>query len=222
VTSEAWLPRVHVVSDDAVLARPDFVRVASALLDAFAGRIALHIRGPRTPGRVVYAATAELRRTQPQGVIVVNDRVDVALAVACGVHLGDRSLSPRTARALLGQRTRIGRSWHGDAQTLDELEHADYAFLGAVYPTASHPERSALSAQALGDFLRASPVPTVAIGGISEARIGVLLGAGAHGIAVLRAVWASRDPVNATGALLEATSAALRATSPLPSNPHPT
>ena len=74
------VPRLHVVTDDLVLGRTDFLPVARALLEAGGDALALHVRGPRTDGRTIYELVHELvTREQSGGHVFVNDRVDVAL-----------------------------------------------------------------------------------------------------------------------------------------------
>ena len=99
------LPRLHVVTDDDILARPDFSIQAERMLRL---PIALHVRGPRTNGRTVFelaeALSAEPRPGHPtrKGRLIVNDRLDIALSLPVdGVHLGARSFTAVAARELI-------------------------------------------------------------------------------------------------------------------------
>lgn len=90
-----------MITDDAILARPGFSRVASWLLEAGRDEVALHLRGPRTAGRSLYDhAQALLPMARAHGaLLVINDRLDVALAAgADAVQLGARSLTLSDAR----------------------------------------------------------------------------------------------------------------------------
>lgn len=196
------LPRVHVVTDDSTLARDDFPQVAEAVMEAGAGRIALHVRGPHTAGRVVYDIVDRLHPVADGAgsLLVVNDRVDVALALDVrAVHLGTRSLGPGLVRRLLGQDGRIGCSTHGaDAVTEAASAGADWVFLGNVFATASHPDREGLGLEVLEEAMTAvQRVPLLAIGGVDVDRVAEVRARGAHGVAVLGGVWGAASPVDA-------------------------
>ncbi|MEX2466673.1 MAG: thiamine phosphate synthase [Gemmatimonadota bacterium] len=196
------LPRLHIVTDSSVLARPDFVERAASVMDAGAGRIALHIRGPRSTGRRVYElAVALAREASGSGTwLLVNDRVDVALAAGLdGAHLGARSLSVSQARALLGPERMIGASVHDVAALRTARDDgANYAFVGTVYDTESHPGRATLGSAGLGGVIdEVLGIPVLAIGGIDPDRVREVTSAGAFGVAVLRGVWAAPDPAAA-------------------------
>ena len=141
---------------------------------------------------------------------LVDDRVDVAVAAdADGVHLGADDLPVSTARTLVDRDGR-GRLVGGTARepataVAVAAEGADYLGVGPCYPTTSKtglptpggPERVAAVAAAVD-------VPVIAIGGVTAARVPELLAAGAHGVAVIGAVWDADDPAHATGELLQA------------------
>lgn len=199
------IPRLHVVTDDRVLARPDLVARAVALMEAGGSRLAFHVRGPHATGAAVHALARALAPAAGAAgaVLQVNDRVDVALAVGAGAHLGRRSLPPSDARRLLGPGARIGQSVREGASVDAE---ADYLFLGNVFPTPSHPGRAGVGPEGLADLVRTAGVPVLAIGGVTPARVGDVLAVGAHGVAVLGGVWSDPDPVAAVAAYLDALS----------------
>ncbi len=139
--------------------------------------------------------------------LLINDRVDVALAVgADGVHLPGSGLPPAAARALVGPHRLIGLSTHSP----DEAEGAaaagaDFVVFGPVHDTPSkraygRPQGLA----ALAAACRRSPVPVLAIGGVTAARVPELRDAGAAGVAVIRALLEADDPPAATKGLLAA------------------
>jgi thiamine-phosphate diphosphorylase len=81
-------------------------------------------------------------------------------------------------------------------------EGADYVFLGTIFSTPSHPGDAGMGLEGLAAVTTrvkalADAVPVIAIGGIDPARAGDVLDAGAHGIAVVRGVWDSRDAAEA-------------------------
>lgn len=201
---ESGVPGLHVLVPDEVAARDDFRHVAGALRDALAGELALHLRLRETPAREIHALAVELSDAARRGGgwCVVNGRVDVALtAGAQAVQLGEDALPLPEARELVGPDVAVGRSVHG----LREAEAAaaggaNYLVLGTIYATPSHPGRAGAGPElvARAAHLR---LPIVAIGGVTAGRVRELREAGAHGIAVIRAVWAAGDPVAAASEL---------------------
>jgi thiamine-phosphate pyrophosphorylase len=118
--------------------------------------------------------------------VVVNDRLDVALACgAHGVHLRSDSMSVAAARRLAPAPFLIGRSIHSREEALSAGD-ADYLLAGAVFPTASKPGVSRwLGLDGLAGIARATHVPVLAIGGISADRIEGVRTAGAAGFAAI-------------------------------------
>ena len=188
------LPKLHVVTNDSVLQRPNLPAVAADLLGTLPGRVAVHVRGPRTTGRRIHEVASTIARTAGTDGLVVNDRLDVALTLGCSVHLGARSLPVRVATDLMAGRAGVGRSVREHAE---EGTGADYLFAGPVFATPSHPDHPGRGTEWLAKIVRQTDLPVVAIGGISAERIGVLLDAGAYGAAVIRAVWDADDPPRA-------------------------
>ena len=144
------LPRLHAVTDAAVIAAPDF-GVRAAAIAAAGSAVALHARD-RTAGGAMLArlATRLLALARPpEAAVFVNGRPDVAAAVgAQGVQLAGQDLPPADARRVLGPGW-IGRSVHGVAEAESAVaEGADFLLVGSVYPTASHPGRAPAAARA--------------------------------------------------------------------------
>lgn len=124
--------------------------------------------------------------------IIINDRVDIALALkADGVHLGQDDLPPAQARKLLGDKAIIGFSTHNIEQVRSARElPVDYIAFGPVFTTKTKEnpdpvvglELLSLIKKDLGDF------PLVAIGGIDESNFRDTLSAGADSLAVIGAI----------------------------------
>jgi len=142
--------------------------------------------------------------SQAGGWLIVNDRIDIALAVgAAGVHLGQTDLPLPIARRLGGAELIIGISVDTVAQAQQaEREGADYLGVGAIFPTATKPEAPVLGLARLAEITRAVSIPVIAIGGITCDRLQPLAAAGADGIAVVSAVMAAPDPFQAAAQLL--------------------
>jgi thiamine-phosphate diphosphorylase len=197
------LPRLHAITDAAVVAAEDFPTRAAALAAA-GSAVALHARD-RTAGGAALARIA-LRLAAlagpPEASVFVNARPDVAAAVgAQGVQLGGTDLRPADARASFPVGW-IGRSVHS-AQEAEEAaeEGADYLLVGNIYETASHPGRSGTGPALVRDATRLG-LPVIAVGGIDADRAAVVRDEGAYGVAAIGALWWAPDPAVAALALL--------------------
>ena len=134
---------------------------------------------------------------------LINDRVDVALAVnADGVHLGQRDLPVELARRVLSHAI-IGRSSHEAAHATRALEErADYFAVGPVWETPTKPGRKAAGVKYVREVAALNVgIPWYAIGGINLENIREVIEAGATRIAVVRAILDARDPAVAASAL---------------------
>jgi thiamine-phosphate diphosphorylase len=152
-------------------------------------------------------ARALQRRCREAGCLfIVNDRVDLALAVdADGVHVGQEDLPAREARRLLRAGMILGVSTHDEDQARRARDDgADYVAVGSMYPTGSKPGFRLVGPALLGRVRPEIPVPLVAIGGITVDNVAEVIRAGADAVAVISAVCAAPDPAAATRSFLEA------------------
>lgn len=202
------LPRLHLVTDDAVLADPAFANVAESVLECCGPAAALHVRGRATTGARLHAIADRLQAValRTGAWLLVNDRIDIAMAVrANGVQLGARSLPVSDARALLGAGAQIGCSVHSsDGAAQAESDGADFVVLGTIYDSASHAGRAPAGTQLVHAAAEQTRLPVIAIGGITPARIADVAGAGACGAAVLGGIWRADDPAAAAAGYVEA------------------
>ena len=136
---------------------------------------------------------------------IVNDRVDLALAVeADGVHVGQEDLPAREARRLLRPGMILGVSSHDEAQARRARDDgADYVAVGSMFPTGSKVGFQLVGPGLLRRVRPAIAVPLVAIGGITLDNVGEVVRAGADAVAVISAVCAAPDPARATRSFLE-------------------
>src|SRR5579862_420628 len=113
--------------------------------------------------------------------VVVNDRVDVALAAgAHGVHLRADSIAPRLVRTMVPDDFLIGRSVHSVDEAREHAAGADYLIAGTVFPTSSKPSATSwLGASGLRAIVEAVRVPVLAIGGVTVDRAAEVAAAGA-------------------------------------------
>lgn len=132
--------------------------------------------------------------------LIINDRVDVALAVdADGVHIGQSDMPYDIARRLLGPDKIIGLS----VENMDEVREAnsldvDYIGISPVYSTATKTDTAPpFGLEGLGEAVRLSVHPTVAIGGMNIKTAADVLGTGVDGIAVVSGICSAPDPKTA-------------------------
>ena len=139
-----------------------------------------------------------------QALLIINDRIDLALLVnADGVHLGQDDLPHAAARQLMGPEKLIGRSTHRLAQLEQAQEEgADYLGVGAVYATATKADRTAAGLGWVRDASASARIPWFAIGGINGDNITEVLAAGASRVAVVSAIMGASDPAAAARQLL--------------------
>ncbi|KIH75592.1 thiamine-phosphate diphosphorylase [Geoalkalibacter ferrihydriticus] len=160
---------------------------------------AVQLREKDLDTRALYALACRLREiTAAHGVrLLINDRIDLALAVAAdGVHLGGRSLPLAVARRLLGPDGLIGVSTHNPQEIHAAHQNgADFVTFGPVYAT---PSKAAFGPpqglQALHAACAGASLPVFALGGITPERAGEVRAAGAQGLAAIRAILGAADP----------------------------
>lgn len=170
------------MEDDALVAR-----VAAA---ARAGVHLIQIRQPDRDARglirLVERATAAVRATQAR--VLVNDRVDVAIAAgAHGVHLRGDSMPASRVRTIVPPGFMIGRSVHSPDETMRVTSEGsiDYVIFGTVFQTASKPGATVSGLGVLAASCQATTVPVLAVGGMRPERLRGVREAGAAGIAAI-------------------------------------
>ncbi|MEE3328744.1 MAG: thiamine phosphate synthase [Myxococcota bacterium] len=146
------------------------------------------------------------RKIRPEIEIIVNRRIDVALAIeASGAHLGFDAVTPSTAREILGKQSRIGASLHSPTEATGDVRGAlDYCHLAPIFdPLSKEPERPALGFESLRRTSEAG-IPTLAQGGITAENAHPVIQAGARGIAVTGSILGSWEPGEVTASLRQA------------------
>ena len=176
--------------------------VRTARIAAENGATAVQLRAPGWKKRQWLMAARDLEAVlAPLGVpLIINDQVDVALAVgADGVHVGQEDLPVAEVRALIGPDAFLGLSVTNLDELADVPAGVDYLGIGPVYPTGSKPDAApATGVAAFATIVAAAHLPVVAIGGIHAGNCAPLFAAGAQGIAVISAICGQTDPVRAT------------------------
>ncbi|EFJ50063.1 hypothetical protein VOLCADRAFT_89047 [Volvox carteri f. nagariensis] len=157
-------------------------------------------------------AAAALKVCRQYGVpLIINDRVDVALAVgADGVHVGQSDLPTAVVRALIGPSRILGVSVKTPQQARDAAAAgADYLGAGAVLPTGTK-DTDVIGLEGLGAVCAAAaPLPVVSIGGVSAGNAADTIRVGCAGIAVVSAIFGAEDAEGAARALLKVVDDAL-------------
>jgi thiamine-phosphate pyrophosphorylase len=151
----------------------------------------VHLRERDLDGReLLELAAACVRATRGTATrVVVNDRMDVALAAgAAGVHLRGDSVDSASARAIAPEGFVIGRSVHGVADAIEEGRRGccDYLVLGTMFPTRSKaaPD-TVIGPAALSSVTAAVSVPVLGIGGVTQSTLPALAACGARGFAAI-------------------------------------
>ncbi len=183
-------PVVCMITDRRRLAGGEDALVQRVAAAAKAGVHLVQVRErdmeARDLSRVVARCVAAVHGTRTR--ILVNDRLDIALtAGAHGVHLRGDSIPASRARSLAPIGFLIGRSVHAAAEAV--TAHAegglDYLLFGAVFATASKPGQPPAGVQALAEVVGATPLPVLAVGGISSDTAPQLAGTGCAGFAAI-------------------------------------
>lgn len=190
---------LYLVTDRGLLAGKE---LTATVEQAIRGGVTLvQLREKQASTRDFYQQAVRVKKiTAKYGVpLIINDRADIVLAVdADGLHIGQDDLPLALARRLLGPRKLIGVS----ASTLDEARAAaaggaDYLGVGAVFATGTKSDADSVSLDDLRLIAASLTIPVVAIGGINETNIGRVMAAGVAGAAVVSAIVARPDPLQA-------------------------
>ncbi len=201
---------VYVITDRYIAGDHSILDVVRAAIRGGASVVQLREK-TATTREMVELGQALHELTRQAGVpLIVNDRLDVALAIeAEGVHVGHDDMPPAIARRLIGPDRILGVS----PETLTEARQAerdgaDYLGVGDVYGTPSKPDAGTpIGIEGLTEVVGAVSIPVVAIGGITPGNVGAVIEAGAAGVAVISAIVAAPDPEGAARRLREIISA---------------
>ncbi|MCR4403356.1 MAG: thiamine phosphate synthase [Firmicutes bacterium] len=189
--------KLYVVTDRDLAKGRDEEEVVSLAIAG--GATAVQFRAKNwDAGRMVEVGLRLRRITRDTGTLyIVNDRVDVAVAVdADGVHLGQEDFPVPLARKLLGPDKIVGLTVHNAQQAAEgEALGADYLGTAAVFPTDTkkYAAVAPLGLAGLAGIVQATRLPVVAIGGVSRSNAAQVIATGVAGIAVVSAVVAAED-----------------------------
>jgi len=186
---------LYVIVDRQFLAGRDELEVAKQIIDGGARVIQLRDKQSKKGQLLLVAQTLKDLCSQADVLFIVNDYLDLALAVdADGLHIGQDDLPLHVARRELPIDRIIGCSVTTLSQATEAQNGgADYIAVGSVFPTATKKEAVVVGVDAIRELKRTISTPLVAIGGINESNLGEVVAAGADAVAIVSAVLSERD-----------------------------
>ena len=197
---------VYVITDRRTAGDRSLLDIVRAAIRGGATVVQLREKEASTPA-MIELGQALLEVTRAAGIpLIVNDRVDVALAIGAeGVHVGQDDMPAAIARRLIGPDRILGVS----ARTVEEAiqaerDGANYLGAGDVFGTPTKPDAGPpIGVEGLRQIVRAVSIPVVAIGGVTPQNAAAAVEAGAVGVAVISAVVGAPDPEVAARRLRE-------------------
>ncbi len=203
---------LYMITDRRQVIGGDLLQVVESALHA--GVKAVQLREKDIFSRELYELAFELRKlTSHFGArLLINDRVDIALAVeADGVHLGADSMPIHRVRRILGPSKLIGVSCHNQISAITAQENgADFITFGPLFLTPSKAcYGDPVGLEKLETVAGILDIPIFGLGGINHSNIPQVMAAGACGIALISAIIADKDPCKAATEII-ATMAASR------------
>jgi thiamine-phosphate pyrophosphorylase len=194
------LPKIYPITDTLISGLSHAEQIEQL---AAGGASLIQLREKRASPREFYRqaldAISVARRLHVQ--IIVNDRVDIAIAIKSdGVHLGQDDLPPDRARSLLGETRIIGFSTHSLEQALAaDLEPVDYVAIGPIFQTSTKEQPSPVVGLAtVSEVRHRITKPLAAIGGVTLQTALSVIEAGADSVAVISDLLSEGDIVQRT------------------------
>lgn len=193
--------RLYLVTDETI---PQDELLKKVELAIQGGVTTVQLREKSENGKVFYEKAVKLRELTKKYHIplIINDRVDIALAVgADGVHVGQRDLPAVAIRKIIPSSMIVGVSVGNLEEAREaELNGANYVGVGAVFPTTSKADAKVLPPGMLDNILETIQIPAVAIGGINLENVSMLSSKNIAGIAVVSGIMKANDPFEAAKA----------------------
>ncbi len=197
--------KIYYITPSQGISEPQLIHLVRQMLDAGVGAMQYRVKD-RTAAAMIREAAALLNLTRPANVpLIVNDRVDVALAVgADGVHVGQQDMPVSHARRLMGPYAIVGATTP-DPVLAGQAERAvaSYVSCGPVFASPTKPDKPPVGPEVVQRVQNAVSVPVCAIGGINEDTIHQLAEVNPSLIAVSSAINQASDPGQAARRLVE-------------------
>lgn len=182
---------LYVITDEKLLEGKD---IAKAVEEAILGGAdIIQYRAKNKSSREMYQEATQIKKicAKYNKPLIINDRVDIALAVdADGVHVGQDDLDVEVVRRLIGFDKILGLS----TKNIEQVQEAnklpvDYIGFGSIFPTGTKEDAQLAGLEQLKKALEISIQPVVAIGGINEDNLQFVLDTGCENVAVVSAVF---------------------------------
>ena len=187
---------LYFITDSTPYSEEEFLRRVEEALAGGATLLQLREKERTTREYLQLAARVHEIALKYQVPLIIDDRVDVALAVGAeGVHVGQSDLPVADARRLMGPDKIVGATTKTVPQALEAYEQgADYLGVGAIYPTTTKVKTILTSTDTLREICEAVPIAVNASGGLNKDNIDVLEGIPIAGICVVSAIMKAADP----------------------------
>ena len=194
---------LYFITDSTGYEETEFLRRVDSALQGGVTLLQLREKNKSTREYIALAEKVHALTRRYNVPLIIDDRVDVALAVdAEGVHLGAEDMTVAMARRLLGEDRIIGATAKTVPWALDvTAQGADYLGVGAIYPTTTKVKTVLTSTDTLRDICKAVSIPVNAIGGLNRDNIDVLYGIPLAGICAVSAIMKAADPKTAAAEL---------------------
>lgn len=161
------------------------------------GATVIQLREKNCSSKEFYETAVSIKKiTEKYNVpLIINDRVDIALAVdAEGVHVGQSDLPAKVVRKIIGKDKIVGVSARSQELAMKAYEDgADYLGVGAMYATSTKKDAKVITKEELAKIRSSVPIPIVVIGGVNENNVSDFKGTGIDGVAVVSAIIGKPD-----------------------------
>ena len=196
---------LYFITDSTGFSEEEFLRRTEEALKGGASLVQLREKDKTTREYISLAEKVHTLTKKYNVALIIDDRVDVALAMGAeGVHLGQSDMPIDVARKILGDDFIIGATTKTVQQALEAVElGADYLGVGAIYPTTTKVKTVLTSTETLDAICKAVPLPVNAIGGLNKNNVQVLKGIDIAGFCVVSAIMKADDPKGETEILLK-------------------
>jgi thiamine-phosphate pyrophosphorylase len=182
--------------------------IEATVASAVAGGVTMvQLRAKEMPaGQLLDLARRLKTLTRGKALLVINDRLDVAIAAEVdGAELPEAGLPTIAARGLIGKHAVLGRSVHSvEGAVQAAREGAEFVIAGTVFKSPSKPDAKPAGTAVVTEISKAVTIPVVGIGGITAANVGDVIKAGGGGVAVISAIARAADPKVAAEELSQA------------------
>ena len=195
---------LYFITDSTGISEADFLHTVEQALEGGVTLLQLREKDKTTREYIELAKKVHLLTRKYNVPLIIDDRVDVAIAVGCeGVHLGQEDMPVSAARKILGENFIIGATAKTVEQAVEATKGgADYLGVGAIYPTTTKVKTVLTSPDTLQEICRAVSVRVNAIGGLNRENTHILKGTGIAGICVVSAIMKSENPKKEAETLL--------------------